>query len=94
MKRGKCPFYGFRWPERRSELVDVGGHECGLDFDEQGACRIAAEGGEIDFQHCKTAARAKPFLSVIANRVRFVRLPSPDGMPFSAWSDLVMRRTS
>jgi hypothetical protein len=29
-----CPFYGFRWPERSSNLRQTDGNECGLDFDQ------------------------------------------------------------
>jgi len=81
-----CAFYGFRWPRRQTDLFQVGGNECGLDFDTNGPCKMESCGQEIDFQQCPTAAAAKTFLEVVAVRVRFFPSGQEEAIPFRTWN--------
>jgi hypothetical protein len=54
-----CPFYGFRWPERSSNLRQTDGNECGLDFDRNATCRMEIEGSVIDYYQCPVVASAR-----------------------------------
>ena len=91
MRPGKCPFYGFRWPERKTDLIEVGGNECALDFDNQGPCKMASHGYEADFSCCDTALKARFFLAAIADRIRFIPRGAQGPVPFSEWSEQMMR---
>lgn len=89
----KCPFYGFRWPERTTNLVGVGGDECALDFNEQGPCAMVAQGGVPDFRFCAVADGAKNLLAVMGARIHFVTPDSPTALSYPEWRNLVMRRS-
>jgi len=90
---GKCPFYGVRWPEHTTNLIDVGGEECGLDFDGHGPCSMGQQGELPDIRFCPIAERAKNFLALIADRVRVISLQRSDALSYEAWKDQVMRRS-
>src|ERR1051326_7514907 len=87
----KCPFFGFRWPDRTSDLYQIGGSECGLDLDNNGPCRMELEGCEIDFDHCPTADAARWFLAAAEDRIRFYPSGTEQGIPLDDWTDRVMR---
>lgn len=86
----RCPFYGFRWPERSANLVQVGGSECGLDLEGNGSCKMEALGFETNFHRCEIAAGLRVFLLLAAHRTRFFPDGDTQGIPFEEWSDLVM----
>jgi hypothetical protein len=50
-----CPFYGRRWPERSPILREVGGNECGLDFEHNQPCVMEAQGRHVDYYSCPRA---------------------------------------
>ena len=91
MSCSKCPFYGYRWPERTTDIYQVGGNECGLDFDANGPCKMESSGRSIDFRECEIVARAGAFLSVVANRIRFVEWDHGDTISFAARKDEIAR---
>jgi hypothetical protein len=72
MNTPNCPFYGFRWPERTTHLFLVSGNECALDFTENGPCRMESQGCKPDVRRCETAANAKAFLTLVADRILFI----------------------
>ena len=86
----RCPFYGFRWPDRQSKLVYIGGNECGLDLDRNGPCKMEATGQEVNFCLCDVAQAARTYLEVGADRIHF--RPGGDGeeVGLEAWTDQVM----
>ena len=51
-----CPFYGFRWPERSPTLQYVGGNECGLDIDVNGACLMELQSLRVYYFACPLVA--------------------------------------
>ena len=67
----KCPFYGFRWPPGRPELIEVGGNECGLELDTRQACRMESDGRAVNYNFCPVALRWKPILDVALHDIRF-----------------------
>lgn len=91
MKPACCAFYGFRWPERTTNLVEVGGDACGLDLEQERPCELVSQGKVPDFRHCEIAAKAKPFLHIIGSRIRFIPLQGTTVL-YSACSDQVRRR--
>jgi hypothetical protein len=86
----RCPFYGFRWPERKPGLVHVGGSECGLDVEKNGPCQMERQGRQVDFWRCEVAHAARNYLEVGADRIRF-NPPGEEGVGLQAWTDRVMR---
>ena len=90
MTASKCPYYGFRWPKRSLQLIQVGGNECGLDLDVNGPCRMEAVGLTPDFRVCQFAEFARIFLSVAADEVRFLRSNDAEALPLKAWTELVI----
>ena len=95
MTSQKCPFYGFRWPDRKADLIDVGGNECGLDLDNNGACTMESQGCAADFSRCEAAASIKIFLwfGSGSSRIRFFPSGSAVGIAFEDWTNQVMRRS-
>jgi hypothetical protein len=81
MSTGFCPFYGYRWPEQTFSLVEVGGGECGLDFDRKGRCLMAQWGDVPNFRCCPTASRAEQFLLLIGPKIHFVPQEVLDARP-------------
>jgi|tagenome__1003787_1003787.scaffolds.fasta_scaffold19479358_2 hypothetical protein len=67
----QCPFYGYRWPERRPELIEVGGNECGLELDTWKTCQMEAAGRNVNYACCPVALKWKPILEVARNEIRF-----------------------
>ena len=86
----RCPFYGFRWPDRKMDLVQMGGNECGLDFDINGPCKMETCGLTPDARACQVAEFARAFLSVAENRMRFYPAPYTEGLSLRKWTDCVM----
>lgn len=86
----RCPFYGFRWPDRKSALIQVGGAECGLDFEGRGACKMEAAGWNVDFYRCEVAQAAQVVLGVAGHLVQFYPSEASSGIGLEAWTDLVM----
>lgn len=86
----RCPFYGFRWPDRQSRLVHIGGAECGLDIDRNGPCKMESTGREVDFRSCEIASAARVYLDCGADRIRFYPPGAPEGIALDAWTDRVM----
>jgi hypothetical protein len=86
----KCPFYGFRWPERQSTLFHVGGNECGLDVEKNGPCQMECQGMLVNFHRCEVAHAARAYLQAGADRIRFYP-PGEEGIGLEAWTDRVMR---
>jgi len=93
MTTPRCPFYGFRWPDRTTDLVDVGGNECGLDLDLCGPCKMELQNCAPDYRYCETVSAAKAFLSVATSRIRFFPSNSVEGVSFEVWTGRVMLRT-
>jgi hypothetical protein len=58
----RCPFYGFRWPERNPVLRYVGGNECGLDLGRHEACAMEVEKRQVDFFACPVAVEQRHML--------------------------------
>jgi hypothetical protein len=67
----RCPFYGFRWPEKSCELVPTGGNECGLDLDANGSCKMEQEGRTVSYDYCPVALNLRPVLDVFKERIAF-----------------------
>ena len=88
--RKKCPFYGFRWPDRQLTLIHVGGNECGLDIDENGSCKMETAGQEVNFCECEVAANAQAFLKAGADRIRFSAPGGTEKIGLEEWTDVVM----
>jgi hypothetical protein len=86
----RCPFYGFRWPERQAKLVHVGGNECGLDVETNGACKMEAAAQQVDFWHCEVAHAARVYLEAGSDRIRFYPPGAPNGIGLELWTDEVM----
>jgi hypothetical protein len=87
----RCPFYGFRWPDRTARLIQVGGNECGLDFDASGPCRMEQEGRTVCMHYCDVATRAKPFIDVLMHRIRVYPVDAPNGLGYLEWRDRVLK---
>lgn len=94
MSLPKCPFYGFRWPERRPDLIAVGGNECGIDVDRNGPCRMEAKGCAANYSYCEAAADARVYLTLGSDRIRFFPSGLAEGVPLEAWTNQVMHRAS
>jgi len=86
----RCPFYGFRWPERKSDLFEVGGSECGLDIDRNGACRMELEGSAVDFRRCEVAAAATLYLELGSGRIGFYPSGANRSVPLPEWTRRVL----
>lgn len=89
----RCPFYGFHWPAKGSDLFHSGAGECGLDLRQHHACRMEAQSRSADFHRCEVAGELGHLLEAGRHLIRFhaPHLPA-DGMPFDAWRDQAMRR--
>jgi hypothetical protein len=88
----RCPFYGYRWPDRTVELTEVGGNECGLDLDENGACRMELENLPVDYGHCLIALEAKPLLDMALQRIRFKPARATEPIAFRDWREQCLKR--
>jgi hypothetical protein len=86
----RCPFYGFRWPDRQSKLVQIGGNECGLDIEGNGPCKMEAEGREVNFCLCEVADAARMYLELGGHRIRFCSADSSEEIALEEWTDQVM----
>jgi len=87
----RCPFYGFRWPERTAHLIEAGGNECGLDLDIHGSCTMESAGAAPDFDRCQTAATLQWFLFLASRRLRFFPSGSTAGLAWKDWNHHVMQ---
>ena len=67
----QCPFYGFRWPERSLQLFQVGGNECGLEWDRQAPCLMEMEGQTVNYYRCPLVLRMKTQFLVARRRIEF-----------------------
>ena len=66
-----CPFYGFRWPERSSNLRQTDDNECGLDFDRNAACLMENEGRIANYYLCPTVHSARVALQAGKDVITF-----------------------
>src|SRR5574340_106783 len=90
--RPRCPFFGFHWPERSSDLIDTGTNECGLDLDCHGPCKMAAAHGKVDFFLCDLPARTRYLLEVASRYISFHPAElSRTGVDFEAWRKFTTR---
>jgi hypothetical protein len=69
----RCPFYGFRWPERNPVLRYVGGNECGLDLGRHEACAMEVEKRQVDFFACPVAVEQRHMLYPAQHLIGFER---------------------
>jgi hypothetical protein len=79
----RCPFYGFRWPDKTTDLVQIGGNECGLDLDHNGPCKMEQQGRTVNFDYCEVALQWKPVLETFRNEIRFCGSGEP--VRFAEW---------
>lgn len=87
--RPRCPFFGFHWPEKGSNLVDTGTNECGLDLECHGPCKMQGGNGQIDFYRCDLPVRARNFLAAGRHYIRFYPAELPGtGIEYEPWRDL------
>ena len=92
--RPRCPFYGFRWPEKCRSLGDTGGNECALDFEQNGPCIMEAEGKHPDFDACQVPGAIRPLLEASGKTIVFYPAElGPDGIALEEWARKVMVRT-
>jgi hypothetical protein len=91
MLHHKCPFYGFRWPQRNCDLIAAGENECGLDLDKNRPCVMESHGLSANFLVCEVAASAQAFVSVVSSRIRFFPPGHAEGIAFEDWHDEVMQ---
>jgi hypothetical protein len=73
-----CPFYGFWWPAHSSTLQYVGGNECGLDIDQNGACRMDAESRPVNYFACPLVQERHEVLYIAKQLIKF---DAGDGRP-------------
>jgi len=52
-------------------LARVGGHECGLDFEKNGACQMDVDGREVNYFCCPRVLSVKCGLEVAAHKIWF-----------------------
>lgn len=91
--RPRCPFYGFHWPARGSNLVDTGTAECGLDLDQHGVCRMETNEAPVDFDRCALRSERKHLIEAGKRHIRFHGAELPrDGVPLEKWQHLVMKK--
>lgn len=83
----RCPFYGYRWPDRQMSLVQVNGNECGLDFDLNGPCKMEICEVIPDIRTCQFADFARVFLAFAQDRIRFYPAPHAEGLSLSDWTN-------
>jgi hypothetical protein len=88
----RCPFYGFRWPDHTSDLIQVGGHECGLDLQCNGRCKMEREGRTVNFDYCEVPLHYKPLIEAFRDRIRFRLKGVPEPLTFAAWRRASMSR--
>ena len=67
----RCPFYGFRWPDRSTTLRYVGGIECGLDFDRHSSCVMKMEGRSVSHFSCPVVRAKWNFLQAGKHLMHF-----------------------
>jgi hypothetical protein len=92
-RRPRCPFYGFRWPARSSNLLEVGTAECALDLDGHGPCRMETEQRLVDFERCARRSEWKNLIDAGKKYIRFhgAELPGA-GVPLELWQHEVMQQ--
>ena len=91
--RPRCPFYGFHWPARGSNLIGGGTAECGLDLDEHKLCRMEFEQGAVDFDRCALRSDWRNLIEAGKRHIRFYGADLPgDGVPLEQWQSLVMKK--
>lgn len=91
--RPRCPFYGFRWPARGSNLIETGGAECGLDLDGHGLCRMESDNQPVDFESCARKSEWKNLIEAGKHHIRFYGAELPcNGVPLEQWQQAVMRQ--
>lgn len=89
--RPRCPFYGFHWPARSTDLIEVGAAECGLDLDGHGLCRMETEQNPVDFERCGRRAEWKNLIEAGKRYIRFHGAGLPGaGVSWEQWQQLVM----
>jgi hypothetical protein len=93
VRRARCPFYGFHWPEKTYSLTDSGGNECGLDFEGCGPCAMEAKGLAPDFDICPVVTRVRPLLEAGKKKIIFHPAEiAPSGVSMDEWTRQAMAR--
>jgi len=88
--RSRCPFYGFRCPDKTTGLTEVGGKECGLELDAHGSCLMEMTGKIVDYVSCPVALHYRNVAEIAAPTICFFPTSSPGnvpegGVPFERW---------
>jgi hypothetical protein len=91
--RPRCPFYGFHWPVRGSNLRETGTAECGLDLVEHGPCLMERRQEAVNFEACPVQSERRNLIEAGRRHIRFHGPDLPaDGVSLDRWQDLVMRQ--
>jgi hypothetical protein len=88
----QCPFYGFHWPERHPELIQVGGNACGLELDTGKACQMESSGRDVNYNYCPVALRWKPILDIARREIRFRTTGVADAPSLDDWVRGIMKK--
>ncbi len=92
LRRKRCPFYGFHWPEKTRALHESGGNECALDFQHNGACAMETEGKPPDYDACPLVRPLRKLLESVAHQVTFYPSEIPAGLSLAEWTRQVTNR--
>src|SRR5215471_7142279 len=87
----RCPFYGFRWPDKTSDLHQDGGNECGLDVECNGPCAMEMDGRTVNYDYCEVPVRWKPMFEAFRDRILFHLAGKSSPICYRQWRDMVMR---
>jgi hypothetical protein len=68
-------------------LVQIGGNECGPDFDLNGPCKMEICELTPDICACQFADFARAFLAVARDRIRFYPASYSEGLSLSSWTN-------
>ena len=91
--RPRCPFYGFHWPARSTNLMEMGTAECGLDLDGHGLCRMEMEQRPVDFESCGRRSECQNLIEAGKRHIRFHGKDLPGaGVSLEQWQRLVMQQ--
>ena len=80
----RCPFYGYRWPERSPTLEYVGGNGCGLDLEQNGPCRMELENKQVDYRSCEYASHSAHLIEAAKDLIQF-DAGAGEVRSFAAW---------
>jgi hypothetical protein len=80
-----CPFYGFHWPDKTSDLFQVESNECGLDVQCHGPCQMEESGRTVSFDYCEVPLHWKPLLESFSNEILFHIRDAPKPVSLAAW---------